>query len=214
MTDKTVLGSAALDMAIDAETHVNFVNWHDAIHRFDRSVAFLARNTGPDMRFVHELDEVRQHIDPIPPNLERRLMVIGPCSGNRPNTAEQGAAMAPDTTLDRWHAGGLGPARILVAILARNFVNACMHTMAKGERLLDVGTRRPRPLRKGDRGNAGRKQEQRNRNQYAVHRRYVRSRLRLVRAGNHFHKHTYAPPLLPHQIRAEVTGLCGTSQTD
>jgi hypothetical protein len=53
-------------------------------------------------------------------------------------------------------------------------------------------------LRKGDRDNAGRKQEQRNRDQYAVHRRYVRSRLRLVRPGNHFHKHTYAPPLLPH----------------
>jgi hypothetical protein len=165
MTDKTFLGGAALNVTIDAEPHVDFVDRHDAIHSFDRSMAFLARNTCPDMRFVHELDEVRQRINPIPPNLEGRLMVIGPRPRNRLNAAEQSAAMAPDTSLDRGDSRHRRPPRVFVAVLARDFVNPCMHTVAEGDRLLDVGTRRPRPLRKGDRDKAARKQEQRDRDQ-------------------------------------------------
>ncbi len=59
MTDKTFLGGAALNVTINAEAHVDFVDRHDAIHGFDRSMAFLARNARPDMRFVYELDEIR-----------------------------------------------------------------------------------------------------------------------------------------------------------
>ncbi len=101
MADKTFLGGAAFDVAIDAETHVDFVDRHNAIHSFDRSMAFLARNTSPNMRFVYELDKIGQRINSIPSNLEGRLMVIGPRPRNRLKSAEQGAAMAADTSLDR-----------------------------------------------------------------------------------------------------------------
>ena len=101
MADKTILGGAALDMAIDAKAHVDFMNRHNTIHRFDRSMAFLTRNTSPNMRFMDELHEIGQRINSVPPNLEGRLMVISPRPRNRLNSAKQGAAMASDTSLDR-----------------------------------------------------------------------------------------------------------------
>jgi hypothetical protein len=70
MADKTFLGGAALNMAIDAETHVDFVYRHYAVHCFDWPMALLASNTSPDMRFVDELHEIRQSVNPIPTNLE------------------------------------------------------------------------------------------------------------------------------------------------
>ena len=101
MTDKTFLGGAALDVAIDAETHVDFVNRHNTIHRFHRSMAFLARNTSPNMGFVYKLDKIGQRINSIPSNLEGWLMVIGPRPRNRLNSSKQSAAMASDTSLNR-----------------------------------------------------------------------------------------------------------------
>src|SRR5215469_1501086 len=165
MADKTFLGGAALDVTINAETHVDFVDRHNSIHSFDRSMAFLAGNAGPDMRLVHELHEIRQRVYPIPANLERRLMSVGPSLSNRLNPAEQSTAVASDTSLYRRGARRRRLPRILVAILARDFIDTCMHTMTKRDRLFDIGTRRPRPLRKGDRGNSAHKQEQRYRDQ-------------------------------------------------
>jgi len=163
MADKTFLRGAALDVAINAETHIDFVDRHNSVHGFDRSVAFLAGNARPDMRFVHELHEIRQRVYPIPANLERRLMSVGPGLSNWLNPAEQCTAMASDTSLYRRGTRRRRPSRIFVAVLARNFIDTCVHTMAERDRLFDIGTRRPWPLRKGDRGNSAHKQEQRNR---------------------------------------------------
>jgi len=165
MADKTFLGSAALDVAIKAETHVDFIDWHHSVHGLDRSMAFLASNSCPDMRLVHELHKIGQRVDSIPANLEWRLMGIGPGLSSRFNPAEQSTAMASDTSRYRRGTRRRRPSCILVAVLARNFVDTCMHTMAEGDRLFDIRTRRPRSLRKRDRGNSARKQKQREEDQ-------------------------------------------------
>src|SRR5438477_174563 len=56
MTADAVEGGFALGVAIDAEAHVDFINWHDAIHRLDRSVAALALDSGVDMRVMRQAD--------------------------------------------------------------------------------------------------------------------------------------------------------------
>jgi hypothetical protein len=99
MADKTFLGCTALNVAIDAETHVDFVYRHDAVHGFDRTMTFLASNTSPYMRLVDELHEVRQRIDPIPANLEWRLLVVGPSPSYWLNPAEQRTPVASNATL-------------------------------------------------------------------------------------------------------------------
>src|SRR6202045_641622 len=103
VADKTFLGGAALGVAIHAETHVNLVHRHHAVHGFNRAVAFLALHTGPDMRFVNEAHEIGQRIHPIPADFERRLLVVRPRARHRLDTAEQRAAMTTDAALDRRH---------------------------------------------------------------------------------------------------------------
>src|SRR6516162_7101291 len=99
MADETVLGAAALDVAIQAETHVDLIHGHDTVHGFDRSMAFLASNTGPDVRLVHELNEIGQSVDPIPANFEWWLMIVGPGLCSWLNPTEQSTAVASDTSL-------------------------------------------------------------------------------------------------------------------
>src|SRR5712692_5176560 len=106
MADKTVLRGTTLGVTVDAKAHVDFMHRHDPIHRFDRSVALLTGDARPDMRLVHEFYEIREGIDPIPANLERRLMLIGPGLGDGLDTAEQAAAMTTDAARDRWHSRG------------------------------------------------------------------------------------------------------------
>lgn len=165
MANKTFLGGAAFNVTIDAETHVDFVYRHNAVHRFDRPMAFLASNTSPYMWLVDELHEIRQRVDPIPANLEWRLLAVGPGPCNRLNPAEQGAPMASDAALDRRNSCIRRPPSVLVAVLAGDFVDACMHAMAERDWLFDIRTRSPRPLRKGDGDDSARKQEQRERDQ-------------------------------------------------
>src|SRR5437870_4838819 len=138
MADKTVLRGAALSVTIDAKAHVDFVHRHHPIHRLDRTVALLASNARPDMGFMHEFHEVGQGIDPIPANLERWLMVIGPRLRDRLDSAEQSAAVTADTARHRRHPGGGRPAGVLMAVLAGNLVDAGMDAMAEWNGLLDV----------------------------------------------------------------------------
>src|SRR5579863_6668312 len=78
MADKTFLGGATLGMAIHTETHVELVYRHHPIHGLDRPMTLLALYAGPDMGFVHEAHEIRQRVHPVPPDLERRLLLIHP----------------------------------------------------------------------------------------------------------------------------------------
>jgi hypothetical protein len=122
------------------------------------------------MRLVDELYEIGQGVDTIPTNLKWRLMIVGPSPRNRLDSAQKSTAVASDTSLNRRHSGHRRAPSVFMAILARDLVNAGMHAMAERDRLLDIGAWRPRPLRKGDRHNSAQEQEQRNRDQYTVHR--------------------------------------------
>lgn len=146
VTDKTILRSAAFDVAVQAEPHIDLMHWHDAVHGFDRPVTFLARDPGPNMRLMHEPDEVRQRVDAVPANFERRLMVVGPRLGYRLQASEQCAAMTADTPLNRRYTGRLRSAGVLVAVLARNLVNSGMNSVTEGDRLCHIIARCPRTL--------------------------------------------------------------------
>jgi hypothetical protein len=159
MADKAILGSAALDVAIDAETHVDFIDRLDTVHSFNWSMAFLTCHAGPNMRLVNEFHKIGQYVDTIPANFEWRLMVISPSPGDRLDTAQQGATMAPNASLYRGNARHRRPSSVLMAILAGDLVDAGMDTMAEGNRLVDIGTGRPWPLGESDRSNSAGKQE-------------------------------------------------------
>jgi hypothetical protein len=62
-----------------------------------------------------------------------------------------------------------------MAVLAWDFVNPRMHTMAERDGLIYIGTRRPWSLRKCDCSNSTREQEQSDGDYDAVHRRFFRS---------------------------------------
>jgi hypothetical protein len=62
-----------------------------------------------------------------------------------------------------------------MAVLARDLVDSCVYAMAERYRLNDVGARSPRPLRQAYSGDSAHEQEQRDGNQYAVHRLKFRS---------------------------------------
>src|SRR5712692_8184224 len=169
MADKTVLRGATLGVTIETEAHVDFMHRHHAIHRLDRTVAFLAGDACPDMWFVHEFYEIGQRVNAIPPNFEGRLMVIGPRLSDRLDSAEQATAMTTDAACYRRYSGGGRSASIFMAILAGNLVDAGVHSMAERDGLLDVRTRRPGTLRKRHRRRTAEKQEQGHRDQDAVH---------------------------------------------
>ena len=160
VTDKTIQGGAALRMAIDAKAHVYLVNRDYAVHRLDRPVTGLAGDSGPDVRFMDETDEIRERVDPVPANLEGRLGVVGPWARHRLDPAENRAPMAPDAALNRGHARGLGAPRIFMAVLARNLVDPRMHTMAEGYRLFDIHAGSPRTLREGHHDDTADEQKQ------------------------------------------------------
>src|SRR5256885_17110374 len=101
MADETILGGAALDVAIDTETHVDLIDRHDPVHGFNRPVTFLAGYPCPDVGLVHKFDKVGQRIDTVPPDFERRLMIIGPWACDGLYTAQQRAAMTADAALER-----------------------------------------------------------------------------------------------------------------
>ena len=56
-----------------------------------------------------------------------------------------------------------------MAVLAGNLVDPGVDAMAERDRLLDIATRRPRPLRKCDHAHPARQTSAGHRNQYAVH---------------------------------------------
>jgi len=162
MADKTFLGGAAFNMAIDTKTHVDFVYRHHTVHRFHRPVTFLASDSGPYMRLMGELHEIGQRVDPIPANLERGLLVVSPCAGYRRNATEQRAPVASDAALDGRNSRNRRPSSVLVTVLAGDFVDPGVDTVAKRNRLVNIRTCCPWSLRKSNSDNSARKKKQRN----------------------------------------------------
>src|SRR5579864_5515137 len=168
MADVAVLGCSALGVAVDAKPHVDLMHRLYPFHRLDRSMTSLASEAGIDMRTMGKAYEVGQRIDPVPADLEIGLGVIGPGTGHRQQSTAFLAAMASHTALHWRHARGRGAPRILVAILAGDFVDPGVDAMAEGDGLLDVEARGPRPLRESDHAHSGGEHRERERKQCAV----------------------------------------------
>src|SRR5271154_6839375 len=129
VADKTFLRGAALGMAIHAETHVDLVHRHDPVHGFNRSVAFLALHTSPYMGFVNEAHKIRQRVNTIPADFERRLPLIRPWPRHRLSSSHQRAAVATDTAFDRGHARVRRSPCIFMAVLTGNLIDPGMTPM-------------------------------------------------------------------------------------
>src|SRR5258708_16161006 len=98
MTSDAVERGFALGVAIDAKVHVDFIDGHDAIHRLDRSVTALALDSGVYMRVMREANEVGQRVNAVPLDFEWRLRVVGPGTGDRPDSAPaESVALASPT---------------------------------------------------------------------------------------------------------------------
>jgi hypothetical protein len=179
MTSNAIEGGAALGMTIDAKAHVDFHDWHDAIHRLDRAVTALALDAGVDMRPMREADEVGQRVHAVPLNFERRLRVIGPSTRHRLDSAAgNSVAVASDASCDRWNARLRRPARVSMAVLTWNLVDPGVDSMTERDRLNDICARRPWPLRERNGGAAEHEQKQGKRKHYAIHAHHRSPRLR------------------------------------
>ena len=152
MTDNAVERRFFLRVTVHAKAHVDFMHRHHAIHRLHRPVTSLAFYPRMYMRPMREAHEVRQRVNAIPLDLERGRRVVRPRPRHRLDAAAgNSVAMASDASRDRWNTRFGRSARILMAVLAGNLVHAGMDAMAEWDRLDDIGTRRPRPLRQRDR---------------------------------------------------------------
>ena len=125
---------------------------HHAIHILHIAMTFLALNSGVDVRAMREANEIRQRVHPVPSNLEWRLLLIGPWTRDRRDSTAEPGAMTSDASRNRRNSRGLRAARVLMTILTGNFIDAGVDSMAKRDRLLDIGTRRPWTLGKCDGG--------------------------------------------------------------
>jgi len=152
MTNRAIGRDRALGVAIDTKSHVDFMDRYDSIHILHIAVTLLALNSRVDVWAMREANEIRQRVHPVPSNLEWRLLLIGPRTRDRRDSTGESGAMTSDASRDRRNSRGLRASRILVTILARNFIDAGVDAMAKRDRLLDISTRRPWALRKSDGG--------------------------------------------------------------
>lgn len=136
-------------MAGYAETHIDFDYRTHPIHRLNRAMAGLALNAGMNMRHVPETNKIRKRVDPIPANLKRRSRAIDPRLAHRPQRyLLSDAGVTPLASLDRWHSRVLGPASVLVTILARDLMQPGMNLVTERDRLNNVLKRSPRTLGK------------------------------------------------------------------
>lgn len=169
MTVNAVKRRVALRVAFHAETHVDFLDRNHAVHRLHRAMALLAGKAGMDMGAMGELDEVRQRVNAVPLNLERRLFPVGPCARDRLDTARRAAPVTPHASRNRRDPRGLRTARVFVAILARDLVDAGVDPMTERDGLDHVGARQPGALRNSDGGDSAKQEDGRKRQKYPVH---------------------------------------------
>jgi hypothetical protein len=150
-----------LRVTFHAKAHVYSVNWHYSVHRLHRPVASLTGQPRRNMRAMGEFHEIRQLVDAIPLNLERRLLMVSPWPRHRLDTAEGSAPVASHASLHRRDARVLGTARVLVAVLAWDLVHPRVDAVAERNRLYYIGSWQPRAFRKKDNGNAKRQEHTR-----------------------------------------------------
>ncbi len=146
MTIDAVERRFALRVTFHAEAHVDFLDRHDSIHSFDRPVTLLTRNAGMNVRAMRESYEVRQRVNAVPSNLERRLLMVAPSPRDRIDSTGNPAAVASNASLNRRHTRSFGAPGVLVTILAGNFVDAGVDAMAERNWLDHVGAWGPGAL--------------------------------------------------------------------
>jgi hypothetical protein len=151
MTNRALERGFAFGMTLDAKAHVDFMHRHNAIHRLNLAVAFLALDAGIDVRLMRKAHEIRQRIDAIPSNLEWRLRVIRPWARDGLDAPDEGSAVASYASRDRRNAGGLRAPCIFMTVLTGNLVDAGVDPMTERDRLFDIGARSPWALRKRQR---------------------------------------------------------------
>lgn len=186
MTSNAVERRSALGMAIDAEAHVDFNDWHYAIHRVDRAVTALALDAGVDMRPMREADEVGHRVYAVPLDFERRLSVVGPRTRHWLDSAATGnsVAVASDASRDRWNTRLRRPARISMAVLTWDLVDPGVDSMTERDWLNYVCAWRPRPLRERNHGASEDEQEQGKRKHYAIHAHDRRLKTTVAQSGS------------------------------
>ena len=170
MTANAVERRFFLRVTLHAKTHVDFMHRHDTIHRLHRPVTSLAFYPRVYMRPMREAHEVGQRVHAIPLDLERSRRVVRPRPSHRLDAAAgYSVAVASHAPRDRWNSGFGRSARIGMAVLAGDLVHAGMDAMAEWDRLDDIRTRRPGPLRQRDRSSAEDEHRDSKQQQYPVH---------------------------------------------
>ena len=125
----------SLRMTIDAPWHLHWCDTGDAIHGFNGTVTFLAREAGLDMPFVREVNKVGNivYFDP------RYRLAIFPVGGQLHNFRTFANAghrvVTPHAFADARHAGDRCSVGINMAVLARNLIVRGMYRMAERDRL-------------------------------------------------------------------------------
>ena len=114
-------------VAIDAPRHSHGRNTRNTVHRFHRTVTFLAREPCLDVPLMGKVNKIWKivHFDP------RNRLTILPEGGELQNLrtlADAGYRFVTSHTFaDAGDAGNRRPVRIDVTVLARNLVVRCVH---------------------------------------------------------------------------------------
>ncbi len=118
-------------MTIDAPWHFHRCNARYAVHCFDRTMTFLALETGLYMTLVREVNEVRDVVYLYP----RYRLTIFPVGGQLEDLrtiANTGHRIVTSHAFaDAGDAGNRRPICIDVTVLARNLVVRCMHCVTE-----------------------------------------------------------------------------------
>jgi hypothetical protein len=169
MAYRAVGRDSARRVTVDAKAHVDFMDWHDSIHRPHIAVTFLTLNAGIDVRLMREANEIGKRVNAIPLDLEWRPLVVSPWTRHRLDAADHTGAVTSDASRDWWSASGLRSSRILVAVLTRNLIDAGVNAMTERNRLLHIGSGSPRTLRKSEGAESDDQQCDRQGQQRPVH---------------------------------------------
>ncbi len=118
-------------MTIDAPWHFHRCNARYSVHCFDRTMTFLARETGLHMPFVREVNKVGDVVYLYP----RYRLTIFPVGGQLHylgTLADVGQRIVtPHAFADAWYAGDGRPVGVDMATLARNLVFRGMNCVAE-----------------------------------------------------------------------------------
>jgi hypothetical protein len=140
VASQTISRSASLLMATEAPAHLQGRDLTHHLHRLNRPVARLTGDASRDMPFMIESGELGQLMHPHPG--DRFLLIPVGLEFLDLSIVGRHGVVAPDTSLDRGHAGHRGPARAIVTEKTIDLKIPSMDLVAEGDGLLDRLVRR------------------------------------------------------------------------